>query len=83
LGLNERYAEDFFIDNSLVIFIFGHGHDFDAETTRVSKSKNELLIEIEVNLGRLASVQKSIIIIEVSKSDIGNINKLRVNEYLI
>jgi hypothetical protein len=57
--------------------------DFDAEITRVSKSKNELLVEIEVDLGRLTSGQQNIIIIEVIKSDIADINKLRVNEYLI
>ncbi len=58
LGLNERYAEEFFVDNALIIYFCRQVKDFDAEITRVSKSKNELLVEIEVDLGRLTSGQR-------------------------
>ena len=76
-----NYDAHYFIDNSLIVYIFtkGTGNN-QMDITRISKKNNELVIDIDVTLGTLDMITYGIFIIEIKKADITNVNSLRIVE---
>jgi hypothetical protein len=77
--LDEKYNEQFFNDNALIIYAFtrntGGGQ---TEITKVSKTGDKITVYATHKSGDLTVMTESLVIIEVKKADIVGINKLRV-----
>lgn len=75
----DKYNEQFFVDNSLIVYEFtlsyGGGQ---TEVTKVSRKGKELVVDVVHGVGALAVMKQSVVIIEVSKTDISGTNSLRV-----
>jgi len=83
-SLMNKYSKEYFENNSLIIYTFSKGtQGNEMNVTKISKTKNELIIEIDVRLGYLDAISSGIIIIEISKSDSKNINSIKILENFI
>lgn len=79
--LNDKYIEDFFDDNSLVVYAFTKGSNISQiEITKFSKKGDELLLEMDIALGIREEMSKGIVILEVEKEDIENVSDLIIIE---
>ena len=79
LELDAEYNEQFFVENSLIVYAFGRGWSpVQTEITKVNRSSNELTVDVIHVIGDQAMVWSCIIIIEVAKKDIENVTCLRI-----
>ena len=79
IELDAKYDEEFFVNNSLIIHAFVRGWSpVQTEITKVSRKGNELTVDVIHTEGNDAMMWYGIVIIEVAKKDIINVNSLRI-----
>jgi len=79
LDLDVTYDNEFFKDNSLLVYAFGTpAKGYQMEVTNISKKGKEILVEIDVFWGYMDMISMGTFVIEVKKSDIKNANSLRI-----
>ena len=80
---DEKYDKKFFGKNSLIVYgSMRSTQGTEMDVAKIQKNKNELLVELNVRPGYMDALGGYTINIEVKKSDMKNINSLRIVEIL-
>lgn len=81
--LDDKYDQQFFKNNSLIIYAFSRATDGGTtQIVKISKKRNQLTVDVDFTSGYMDVVSYGIIIIEVSKADVSNATKVKIVEKL-
>ena len=77
--LTEKYNEDFFNKNALILYLFGDGNTggkFDI--TKIERNENILTIFSDFHSGDMTAISYWTVVIKVSKTDVNEITTLEI-----
>jgi len=75
--ITEKYDEDFFIENALVLYLFVAGNSGGKiDITRMQRQDNELTIITDFHMGALTAISYWTVVIEVAQTDVYGITVL-------
>jgi len=82
--LTEKYNEDFFEENALVLFLFISGSGGGSiEIYGMQKQDNELTIMTDYHPGMLAVISYWTVVIETAQADVSDINSIEIKNECI
>lgn len=83
-SLDEKYNQEYFENVSLIVYAFTRSNGGGStEITKVNKYGSQLQVYVEIVSGYIDVVSKGIIVIEVNKHDLSNINDLLIVKTLV
>jgi len=77
-GLTDKYNDDFFTENALVLYLFGAGNSGGKlSINQLTRNKDELTIVTNFHEGDLTAISYWTVVLDVTKADIDGITGLK------
>ena len=78
IEFDKKYNEQFFIDNSLIVYAFSSARPVRSVVTNVSRIENELTVDMIHTFADVNVFWFGIIVIEVANTDLTDVTYLRI-----